>query len=71
MRISIGCEKCEIIIYVNDKKHDFYGYRARVEKPLDIFEGVWEDSRNSRAESIGKLMMSITDNAPKTRRGRW
>ena len=39
--------------YVNDRKHPYYGYRARV-----IDTGTWEDAR-TKAEAIGKLVIKL------------
>lgn len=64
MRISI-CEP-PVNIYVNNKKHPFYGYRAvlesvggkGVEDEWKIGD-IWKDSQNSKEEAIGFLVCHL------------
>ena len=58
MRITI-CDDTPVTIYVNDKKHWAYGYRACVEEDEE-FRGIWEDSKISQEEAIGKLLCRLT-----------
>ncbi len=41
-------------IYINEKRHDFYGYRARDEGN----QGIWEDG-NTKEEALGKLIIKL------------
>lgn len=44
----------DIDIYINTKKHAFYGFRARLEERPDI----WEDGA-TKEEALGKLIIKL------------
>ena len=46
--------------YINTRKHEYYGYRASISSPFHMM-GVWEDSRNSKEEALGKLVIRLCE----------